>query len=871
MRSAIILVAIFVHGLCPARDAFLIDVRDAGFEETLMYTSLQGLANRKSPKVFLVFNDSDSIWVNHYEKIYRYDFQQCDDPLPLIRRLKVHFKGYVVWDPLSIHSANVATILSGLYDLLVLSPEYQNMAEKAGLRKKFDLTGKFEGWTSHEVYRWAAKRFLSRCNRDVIGALGLPNEVQFSLSDLPPKDKTIIWRFEDAQQADGNGAKLRQIFAVSATETLHVRPGTAFEREFLVDSNGSWVDADGDRIADRRQHFSYRFHFSQNDTWVKMKVFVENQYRVTALVDGDKRIAVSSADLSKPIFNQIRDYLVAERAFVCDLSADPDDHESRETKSEIFGKMRPGGIVFGWTRRGESESELVSLASQKGLTVLCSQNAPNFSFHSRVKASVPRIAKERTEPRAEEGKVYVAFIASDGDALHRLSNFQRGEWLSPDRGQIPLGWEMQPLLKDLAPAMVNYYVKSASRNDDFVASASGFGYFYPSLMPEAELRAILVRAKHYIASLRFPSLMVLSCQHLHNELVDLYYSVLGDELLGCFEGYWRREGETKYLPGFSWLPTSLPPTWMSKPADLLSGLRLVGGTTQLGGPRFVVVHFDFCRLSYKQILDIVSRLDARLFRIVTPQALLRLTQEYHRNRKIVMPDSPTVIEGIPTYIPLRFNNNTDHNETVRVTGNVRALRPIHAVVRPGESVEDSLLVTGVAARVRIEVESSDGRASSRLHLDRLKSGTSGLRRATFLQVFEAELLSHCFGEFTVDAEALNGFAWRSTEKSRKACHLVYGPRERREAGDYLAFFRIKLATAEAPSLLKIQVSDMSGRDTNMIEILASRQIGPGELTPGKYCDFPIEFHHTGRGSLEYRVLYGGGGSVVVDRITLFEI
>jgi hypothetical protein len=64
----------------------------------------------------------------------------------------------------------------------------------------------------------------------------------------------------------------------------------------------------------------------------------------------------------------------------------------------------------------------------------------------------------------------------DDDAYWRT-----GQLVSPARGKVPFNWEVQPLLAELAPGLLEKYIGSATENDCLVAGPSGAGYIVPPL------------------------------------------------------------------------------------------------------------------------------------------------------------------------------------------------------------------------------------------------------------------------------------------------------------------------------------------------------------------------------------------------------
>jgi hypothetical protein len=166
----------------PGRSAFVMqfdgDWRVAnGLPEKVLLLSLQGLANRTEPRLYVV-HPRDFQWeiteplFNFYERRHGVKFtpvQSAAEALTLFARFA---KGYVIWDKAVPASLNVAFTIAGLEDALVVSEETLPQVVDRGLRKIDDLRGRYTGRTDAEIYLDAVDRYWARCNRDAIMLMG---------------------------------------------------------------------------------------------------------------------------------------------------------------------------------------------------------------------------------------------------------------------------------------------------------------------------------------------------------------------------------------------------------------------------------------------------------------------------------------------------------------------------------------------------------------------------------------------------------------------------------------------------------------------------------------------------------------------------
>ena len=141
--------------------------------------SLQGLANRDYPRVYLEY-PKDWQWeivhplIGFLERRHGVKFTRLgqDDADAALAQFGKFAKGYVVWDRAVRSSLIVAFTISGVEDALVVSENLIPLAEKHGLKKVADLRGLFTGKPDHEIYQWAYDHYWSRCSRDYYVLLG---------------------------------------------------------------------------------------------------------------------------------------------------------------------------------------------------------------------------------------------------------------------------------------------------------------------------------------------------------------------------------------------------------------------------------------------------------------------------------------------------------------------------------------------------------------------------------------------------------------------------------------------------------------------------------------------------------------------------
>jgi hypothetical protein len=169
---------------------FTLDLADSAYEDRLTAAGLAGLVNRFGPQLMLDWGRYDDvadrttnevfipedIWLEKYQHYIGYQdrenmayyqeafglrFSKLDSLPQTIEKYRPYLKGVVVWDPAQLDTVNLAIMLAGLEDLLILSPGQAASGMGDDLPVLHDLRGCFAGRLA--LYRWALKRLQPRC------------------------------------------------------------------------------------------------------------------------------------------------------------------------------------------------------------------------------------------------------------------------------------------------------------------------------------------------------------------------------------------------------------------------------------------------------------------------------------------------------------------------------------------------------------------------------------------------------------------------------------------------------------------------------------------------------------------------------------
>jgi hypothetical protein len=166
----------------PAREAWVmhfdLDWKVAGgLPEKAMLVSLQGLANREAPQLYII-HPPDFQWeiteplYEFYQRKHDVTFTEIETAEEALALFSGAARGYVVWDTTVGPSLNVGFTIGGLEDAVVVSEELIPLVENTGLEMIDDLRGRYTGLSDAEIYADSIDRYWDRCNRDKIMLMG---------------------------------------------------------------------------------------------------------------------------------------------------------------------------------------------------------------------------------------------------------------------------------------------------------------------------------------------------------------------------------------------------------------------------------------------------------------------------------------------------------------------------------------------------------------------------------------------------------------------------------------------------------------------------------------------------------------------------
>lgn len=195
----------------PARHLYVADVRRLDHDARRLLTSLQGLVNRRQPRVYLIFKDEDAFWLEYMQKKGYTDAPiAVADPFSLLQTFRSAYKGVVLPDPKVSVSLNVAVNFAGADDLLLATPA---LASRFRLPVKADLRGRFG--SNVEAMRFVRTTLLPRLN-PYLGAVLSPKILGDELDLIIEKKGICFWATGAAEQDEPGADGLAETIELEA-------------------------------------------------------------------------------------------------------------------------------------------------------------------------------------------------------------------------------------------------------------------------------------------------------------------------------------------------------------------------------------------------------------------------------------------------------------------------------------------------------------------------------------------------------------------------------------------------------------------------------------------------------------------------------
>jgi hypothetical protein len=499
-----------------SRRCWTLDASDPGNQaDEAIVTTLQGILNRDQPRLFLrtffwIDPSSDDAWMEYLTQAKAYSFEEIpslNDAIVKFRELGL-IKGLVAYDDKNWAAACVAAMIGGRDNLLPVSKAQLAYATPLldGRNQWFEDDPKgvrWQGWFGN-AKRDAGTLKVTR-EKDRLG--GVQRVVALDPERTPYLALTVTaashqWgvMVNDGSVPAEDGIWLVEPTARTGEIVVDLRgklrhPGPrVFVRLIPIGPAGAtlsmtglrWLDADKRVPAAKAAKTARCFEGFSIVTDLRGK-FADEQdawrWALSELLPGSNREMAFSA--SPGWWNIVGlDLAIARGAFIYreNLRGDKALTRPLPVLDAVIQHLKPPAAILGW----ESPEWLNTYRiSRAGHFVECS-GAPNLSFWQHVPTDNPVVLPNRRSKTGPlEEKIYVVIQVGDGDAPKTLAGFMNkySDWRSPSRGKVAVNWGVPPWMNDVAPAMLEYYARTATPNDGFFAGPSGLGYCNPTLLP----------------------------------------------------------------------------------------------------------------------------------------------------------------------------------------------------------------------------------------------------------------------------------------------------------------------------------------------------------------------------------------------------
>ena len=591
------------------------------------------------------------------------------------------------------------------------------------------------------------------------------------------------------------------------------------------------------------------------------------------------------------------DYFVQHKVFLFWISGCLDGarkysrpQEEVELVEQLLAKMPANSAVMGFPWAGDDvgigETGGVTLFAEFAKYLVGAVDCTNLSVHSGLR--VPPLVQKKSPPPPpplDPRKIYVSVILSDGDNLPVLSlhNFPQC-WKDPVRGSFPMGWTMSPSASLLLPDIVDYYYRTASPQDCFVAAVSGVGYTYPDSY-----------ARRYPASRR----MAIYDEFLDQTRVGMERSdqhvnwIMGATRPELIERYAQRIARTEAIfPDYGRVVAGYEdatyPTarnvgvfhavnnWREGASDeeqIARTVAQVRAFTPSVKPAFLHLFIWNWGFKLPMIGEVLRRLGPD-YVAVRPDQMAALYRTHVARQQVLaqLPAAMPVIAGQRAVIVGRVQNTSSETMTVQLRvasglGHVE-LTPSQATLASAESVALRLSGVPTADRMTVECHGPFGVrqweiALASIRPEEIVGRLPEKSRLLFQKHFSSALLAHHGGRSVPDAQANDGETWLAEPGRDLPGHIVFGPYRETPPGKYVALFRMKRTGDATGEVARIDAAVASGPSS------ASARVTADQLPAGQYRYVLLRFVHPG-GRLETRVYWPGKAAMAVEGVTLWR-
>jgi hypothetical protein len=171
------------------------DIRGASQDVQLSVTTMTGVINRQQPKVYLLSSGDAAFWLNQAFAQVPHDVspETGDAALDaLLNSYSSYIRGLIIYDPNYADSINIATMLAGQRDGMVVSPAQATVLQGPPHQLPIIADLRIYQWKSRvQVYSWAERNLLKSSAPNLVA--GLDPKISDALRSFLVATRTFIY------------------------------------------------------------------------------------------------------------------------------------------------------------------------------------------------------------------------------------------------------------------------------------------------------------------------------------------------------------------------------------------------------------------------------------------------------------------------------------------------------------------------------------------------------------------------------------------------------------------------------------------------------------------------------------------------------
>jgi hypothetical protein len=207
------------------------DIRGTSQDTQLAITTMTGIINRQKPQVYLLSSADAAFWLQEVFAQIPQEVSPATGNTALDAMLNKYgssIKGMIIYDPNSIDSINIATMLAGQQDGMVVSPTQANTLQGSPHQLSVIADLRTYQWKNRiQAYTWAENNLLKNSATNLIA--GLDPNIPGALRSFLVATRTFIYWLDASKWIPDifNGwisesSLMKRIFSTFPAGTMHL-------------------------------------------------------------------------------------------------------------------------------------------------------------------------------------------------------------------------------------------------------------------------------------------------------------------------------------------------------------------------------------------------------------------------------------------------------------------------------------------------------------------------------------------------------------------------------------------------------------------------------------------------------------------------